>query len=241
MKRFGLIGKNISHSFSEQFFTQKFNVESISDTSYKTYDVQDISDVEELIENENLNGFNVTIPFKEQIISFLDELSPEAEKIGAVNCVKIQNGKKIGYNTDVYGFEKSIRPLLENHHKQALILGDGGAAKAVKFVLDRLGISHKTVSRKGELKFSDLTKEHIQTHSVLINCTPLGTFPHHMTYPEIPYEFIDEKNLLYDLVYNPEKTIFLEKGEIQNAKIKNGYEMLVLQAEKSWEIWNQLL
>lgn len=241
MRRFGLIGKNISHSFSEKYFTQKFTAESISDTSYQTYDLQDVSEVVKLIENENLDGFNVTIPFKEQILSFLDELSPEAEKIGAVNCVKIQNGKKIGFNTDVYGFENSLKPLIEDHHKQALILGDGGAAKAVKFVLDKLNIPFKTVTRNGEFKFEDLKKKDMEASQIIINCTPLGTFPAIEFYPQIPYEFLTSRHFLYDLIYNPEKTKFLELGEIKNTKIKNGYEMLVLQAEKSWEIWNQLL
>ncbi len=241
MKKFGLIGKNIAYSFSESYFNDKFRKESILDSAYQLFDLKSISEIDELFQLENLKGFNVTIPYKEEIISYLDELNPEAEKIGAVNCVKIQNNKKIGFNTDAVGFENSLKPLLEKHHQKALILGDGGAAKAVKFALTKLDIEFKSVTRKGELKFSDLNQEIISTHQLIINCTPVGTFPDLETSPDIPYEFLTDSHLLYDLIYNPEKTKFLQLGETQGAKIKNGYEMLVLQAEKSWEIWNQPL
>lgn len=241
MKKFGLIGKNIAYSFSESYFNDKFRKESILDSAYQLFDLKSISEIDELFQLENLKGFNVTIPYKEEIISYLDELSPEAGKIGAVNCVKIQNNKKIGFNTDAVGFENSLKPLLEKHHQKALILGDGGAAKAVKFALTKLDIEFKSVTRKGELKFSDLNQEIISTHQLIINCTPVGTFPDLETSPDIPYEFLTDSHLLYDLIYNPEKTKFLQLGETQGAKIKNGYEMLVLQAEKSWEIWNQPL
>lgn len=241
MKRFGLIGKNIAYSFSEKYFSDKFKTESILGVDYQLFDLNEISKVENLFADKNLKGFNVTIPYKEQILPYLDELSPEAKAIGAVNCVKISNGKKIGYNTDAFGFEESIRPLLENHHQQALILGDGGAAKAVKFVLEKLNIPFKTVSRRGKFTYSDLNEFEILTHSVIINCTPLGTYPNLDENPLIPYQFLTENHLAYDLIYNPEKTKFLQKAEEKGAIIKNGYEMLVLQAEKSWEIWNQLL
>lgn len=241
MKNFGLIGKNIAYSFSESHFHDKFRKENITNSTYQLFDLKSISEVEELFQTKELKGFNVTIPYKEEIIPYLDELSPEAQKIGAVNCVKIQNNKKIGFNTDAFGFENSLKPLLEKHHQKALILGDGGAAKAVKFVLAKLEIDYQSVTRKGELKFSDLNQEIISTHQLIINCTPVGTFPDLEASPDIPYQFITTSHLLYDLIYNPEKTKFLQLGEIKGAKIKNGYEMLVLQAEKSWEIWSQSL
>ncbi|MGB6083474.1 shikimate dehydrogenase family protein [Moheibacter sp.] len=241
MRKFGLIGKNIAYSFSESYFHDKFRKENITNSTYQLFDLKSISEVEELFQTKELKGFNVTIPYKEEIIPYLDELSPEAQKIGAVNCVKIQNNKKIGFNTDAFGFENSLKPLLEKHHQKALILGDGGAAKAVKFALTKLDIEFKSVTRKGELKFSDLNQEIISTHQLIINCTPVGTFPDLETSPDIPYEFLTDSHLLYDLIYNPEKTKFLQLGETQGAKIKNGYEMLVLQAEKSWEIWSQSL
>lgn len=246
MNQFGLIGRNISYSFSQKYFSDKFNSEKIENTFYQTFDLQNVSEFEELVQTKNLKGLNVTIPYKEQILLFLDQLSPEAEKIGAVNCIQIQrdaenNLIKKGFNTDAYGFENSLKPLLELHHQKALILGDGGAAKAVKFVLDKLEITHKTVTRKGDFLYSDLTKEIIQDHPIIINSTPLGTFPDVENAPDIPYEFISDRHILYDLIYNPEKTQFLKNGETKGAKIKNGYEMLVLQAEKSWEIWKQCL
>lgn len=241
MKNFGLIGKNIAYSFSESHFHDKFRKENITNSTYQLFDLKSISEVEELFQTKELKGFNVTIPYKEEIIPYLDELSPEAQKIGAVNCVKIQNNKRIGFNTDAFGFENSLQPLLEKHHQKALILGDGGAAKAVKFILTKLEIDYQSVTRKGELRFPDLDKEIISEHPLIINCTPVGTFPDLEASPDIPYQFITTSHLLYDLIYNPEKTKFLQLGEIKGAKIKNGYEMLVLQAEKSWEIWSQSL
>ncbi len=241
MKNFGLIGKNIAYSFSESHFHDKFRKANITNSTYQLFDLKSISEVEELFQTKELKGFNVTIPYKEEIIPYLDELSPEAQKIGAVNCVKIQNNKKIGFNTDAFGFENSLKPLLEKHHQKALILGDGGAAKAVKFILTKLEIDYQSVTRKGELRFPDLDKEIISEHPLIINCTPVGTFPDLEASPDIPYQFITTSHLLYDLIYNPEKTKFLQLGEIKGAKIKNGYEMLVLQAEKSWEIWSQSL
>lgn len=241
MNQFGLIGRNISYSFSAKFFTEKFKTENIENHFYDIFDLNEISEVENLFQNQILKGFNVTIPYKEQIIPLLDEMDTDAQKIGAVNCVKIQNGTKKGFNTDAVGFEKSIQPLLNSEHKNALILGDGGAAKAVKFVLNKLNIPFKTVTRNGEFTYSDLNSEIIQNHQVIVNCTPVGTFPNIENAPEIPYENLTEKHLLYDLIYNPEKTKFLELGEKNGAQIKNGHEMLVLQAEKSWEIWNQPL
>lgn len=241
MKRFGLIGRNITYSFSENYFEQKFKTEKIEDCNYSIFDLNEISDVKKLFEIPELKGLNVTIPYKEKIIPFLDELSPEAKTVGAVNCIEIRNGIKKGHNTDVYGFENSLRNFLDDFDLNALILGDGGAAKAVKYVLNQLNISFKTVSRKGKFKYSDLDEIEINNHRLIINCTPLGTFPNVDSKPEIPYRFLTSGHYLFDLVYNPEKTEFLKSGEIRGAKIKNGYEMLQLQAEKSWEIWSALL
>lgn len=241
MKEFGLIGQNISYSFSEKFFAEKFQKENIQNSHYQIYDLKDIQEVNELFQNPDLKGFNVTIPFKEKIIDFLDELDPVAAEIGAVNCVKIENGIKKGFNTDAVGFENSLLPILEFHHQNSLILGDGGAAKAIKFVLNKHLIKYKSITRNGILRFSDLNESILQTHSLIVNCTPVGTFPNVEDYPDLPYEFINSQHLLYDLIYNPEKTEFLKRGEKQGAKIKNGLEMLILQAEKSWEIWNSSL
>ncbi|MET3731579.1 shikimate dehydrogenase family protein [Moheibacter stercoris] len=241
MKEFGLIGRNISYSFSEKYFAEKFQKENISDSTYQIFDLDSIEEVEQLFRNPNLIGLNVTIPYKEAILPYLDELDHVAQEIGAVNCVKIINGRRIGFNTDAYGFEKSLEPLLEFCHQDALILGDGGAAKAVKFCLNKHLINFKTVTRQGDLKFSDLTDELISNHLLIINCTPIGTFPKVDAYPDIPYNSISSQHLLYDLIYNPDKTEFLKRGEKKGAKIKNGLEMLILQAEKSWEIWNSSL
>jgi shikimate dehydrogenase len=241
MKEFGLIGQNISYSFSEKYFAEKFKKENIQNSNYRIYDLKDIQEVHTIFQNPDLKGFNVTIPFKEKIMEYLDELDPVAAEIGAVNCVKMENGRKKGYNTDAVGFENSLLSLLEFHHQNALILGDGGAAKAIKFVLHKHLINYKSVTRKGDLRFSDLNESLLQTHTLIVNCTPVGTFPNVEDCPELPYEFINSQHLLYDLIYNPEKTEFLKRGENHGAKIKNGLEMLVLQAEKSWEIWNSSL
>lgn len=241
MKLVGLIGRNISYSFSENYFAEKFQQENIPNVHYKTFDLKEIDKVNELFLNPDLKGFNVTIPYKEAILPFLDEMDPVAQEIGAVNCVKIENGRKIGFNTDAFGFENSLMPLLKFHHQNALILGDGGAAKAIKYSLAKHLIEFKTVTRKGDFRFSDLTDDHISTHSIIINCTPVGTFPDVEACPELPYESLNSQHLLYDLIYNPSKTEFLKRGEAKGAIIKNGLEMLVLQAEKSWEIWNSSL
>ncbi|MFA5619708.1 MAG: shikimate dehydrogenase [Weeksellaceae bacterium] len=241
MRRFGLIGKNIAYSFSKKYFHQKFENEGIKNTLYQVFDLNSIHKISSVWELDDLEGINVTKPYKEAIIPFLDNLEVVAKKIGAVNCVKISNGEKTGYNTDAYGFENSLKPLLKPHHNKALILGDGGAAKAVKFVLEKLKIPYQTVSRNGSLRYSELNAAHIENHLLIINCTPVGTFPNIDESPEIPYEALTDMHLLYDLIYNPEKTQFLQFGEEKGAEIKNGYEMLVLQAEKSWEIWNSPL
>ena len=243
MRQFGLIGRNISYSFSKSYFAEKFKNENIVDAVYNVFDLQQIDEVEKVFATEGLVGFNVTIPYKQEIIPFLDELSPEAKKIGAVNTVLIKNGKRIGHNTDCYGFQHSISPLLEAHHKKALVLGNGGAAKAVFYILDELNIEYKIVSRnptKNQLSYEDLNEEIVTEFQILINCSPVGTFPNVENAPLLPYQFITNKHLLYDLIYNPAVTKFLENGQHNGAKIKNGHEMLVLQAEKAWKIWNKV-
>ncbi|TGN27859.1 shikimate dehydrogenase [Empedobacter tilapiae] len=243
MRQFGLIGRNISYSFSKSYFAEKFKNENIVDAVYNVFDLKQIDEVEKVFETEGLIGFNVTIPYKQEIIPFLDELSPEAKSIGAVNTVLIKDGKRIGHNTDCYGFHHSLEPLLESHHKKALVLGNGGAAKAVYYILDLLQIKYKIVSRAkldNYLTYEELDEEVINNHQIIINCSPVGTFPNVENSPSLPYQLINEKHLLYDLIYNPPLTKFLENGKNQGAKIKNGHEMLILQAEKAWDIWNKL-
>lgn len=243
MRQFGLIGRNISYSFSKSYFADKFINENIVDAVYNVFDLQQIDEVEKVFATEGLVGFNVTIPYKQEIIPFLDELSPEAKTIGAVNTVLIKNGKRIGHNTDCYGFHHSILPLLDTHHKKALVLGNGGAAKAVFYILDELNIAYKIVSRttlENQFTYDDLDEKTISQHQIIINCSPVGTFPNIENAPLLPYQFISEKHLLYDLIYNPPVTKFLENGQNNGAKIKNGHEMLVLQAEKAWKIWNKV-
>ncbi len=246
MKLYGLIGKQLSHSFSEKYFSKKFEKENIEGVKYKKFPLEKIDKILDLIaENHNLKGFSVTIPYKEQIIPFLDELSPNAKKIGAVNTVKlIKNKNKIilkGYNTDVYGFEKSLIPCLEKYHKKAIILGTGGASKAVKFVLDKNNISYTQVSRtktNNYITYNELDKEIILSNQIIINTTPLGTFPDVDSSPKIPYKYLNSNHLLYDLIYNPSETEFLFFGRKQGSKTINGLKMLELQAEKAWEIWS---
>ncbi|ALU74552.1 shikimate dehydrogenase [Tenacibaculum dicentrarchi] len=244
-KMYALVGKNISYSFSKGYFTNKFKELGLETSEYVNFDIQSIEELSAKIkENKTtLKGMNVTIPYKLDVFNFLDEIDKKARKIGAVNTIKIsKKGKLIGFNTDVYGFKKSLKPLLKNYHKKALILGTGGASKAVAYVLKKLGITYYFVSRnpkgKKEVSYQSLSKEIIETHHLIINCTPLGTHPNIKDCPDIPYQFIGKKHLLFDLIYNPEITTFLSKGQEKNAAIKNGLEMLEQQAEKAWKIWN---
>lgn len=237
MKTYGLIGENLSHSFSQQYFQKKFSKERIKDSQYLNFEINDISCLRELIQKKNIKGLNITIPFKEKVIPILDELTEDAKEIGAVNTIQINGNKLIGHNTDIFGFEKSITPLL-NGRNNAIILGNGGASKAIQFVLLKKGISFNVFSRNLMLKFSDITVENIQTHGLIINATPLGMYPNNETFPELPYNAINSQHLLYDLVYNPEESQFLKKGLAKGAQIQNGKQMLYLQAEESWEIWN---
>jgi shikimate dehydrogenase len=240
--RFGLIGRNISYSFSKGYFTKKFVDLGLETHSYENFDLQEIDQFKGLIDrNHTIKGFNVTIPYKEKIIPFLSELDEEARNIGAVNTIKVVKDRTIGYNTDAYGFQKSITPFLMEHHKHALVLGTGGASKAIAYVLKKLGITYTFISRspdQKQLNYSELDEELLRRNTVLINCTPLGTYPDIHNKPGIPYHFIGPKHLLYDLIYNPDKTEFLRLGEQAGAKIINGSKMLEFQAEKAWEIWN---
>jgi len=242
MKQYGLIGYPLSHSFSKGYFAEKFLKENITDANYDVFPLEKIDDFTALYQNkENLIGLNVTIPYKQQVIPFLDELDETSANIGAVNTVKFTQGKRIGYNTDAYGFEMSLKPMLQSHHTNALILGTGGASKAVEYVLKKLGISFQYVSRNKSdhtISYEQLDEFIIHNSKLIINSTPIGMYPNVDVAPNIPYNAISEKHLLYDLVYNPEETLFLKKGKEKGAQTKNGLEMLYLQAERSWEIWN---
>ncbi|HLT50299.1 MAG TPA: hypothetical protein VKZ93_00005, partial [Arenibacter sp.] len=215
--RFGLIGRNISYSFSRDYFTKKFTALGLDNYSYENFDLQNIGEFKDLMaQNPTIKGFNVTIPYKEGIIPFLTDLDAEAKTIGAVNTIKIANDRLIGHNTDAHGFHKSIAPYLEGHHKRALILGTGGASKAIAHVLKKMGITYTFISRnpaREQLNYSDLDGELLRENTILINCTPLGTYPAIDNRPDIPYQFITPKHLLYDLIYNPDKTAFLLAGE----------------------------
>jgi len=242
MKQFGLIGYPLSHSFSKEYFSEKFNKEQLTDCEYNLYPLKHIQAFEELCQQQSdLVGLNVTLPYKEQVIAYLDLLDEEASAIGAVNTIKFVNGKKIGYNSDCFGFEQSLFPLLQSNHTAALILGTGGASKAILYVLKRLGISWKFVSRSKtstSIGYEELNAAVMQQFTLIINTTPMGMYPDINTLPPIPFNYVNERHLLYDLVYNPEETLFLKKGKKQGAQTKNGLEMLFLQAERSWQIWN---
>lgn len=243
-KIFGLLGKNISYSFSRGYFTEKFKELNLNNYKYVNFDIQKIEDFPSIIEEyKNLKGINVTIPYKEEVIPFLSKLDKTAKKIGAVNTIKFtKRGNLKGYNSDIVGFENSILHLIEKHHKKALILGTGGASKAIAYALKRNKIKFKFVSRnpssKKEISYESLSEQIIEDYTIIINSTPLGTSPDIEKYPNIPYQFISKKHLLFDVIYNPDMTVFLSKGKKQGAKIKNGLEMLELQAEESWRIWN---
>ena len=236
MRTFGLLGKSLEHSFSASYFNEKFYKEGV-DAEYLSFELENIQDFKTLINEKQLSGLNVTIPYKESIIPFLDELSNEAKIIGAVNTVQFINGKTIGHNTDFIGFSNSIKPLLEGR-KSALILGNGGAAKAVKYALDLLNIEFKTVNRESSFNYSDVSAQTTEYYNIIINATPLGTYPDTIEFPKIPYEDLNSTHLLFDLIYNPSETTFLKYGKAKGATIKNGLEMLQIQAEESWNIWN---
>ncbi|MBX7093358.1 MAG: shikimate dehydrogenase [Flavobacteriales bacterium] len=246
MKTYGLIGFPLTHSFSKSYFEKKFESMGLKDHQYQNFPIANIAEIEELVAGRNdLLGLNVTIPYKESVIPFLDELEPEAEKIGAVNTIRIlHKGEKVfttGYNTDVYGFAMSLKPFLLNTHHRALILGTGGASKAVAYVLKKIGISYVFVSRsegKGKITWKELNADVIKAHPLIINTTPVGTFPNVNDCPPLPTEGIGQQHLIFDLIYNPEETLLLKKARENGAVVLNGLTMLKLQAEKSWEIWN---
>ena len=248
MKTYGLIGHRLGHSFSRKFFTEKFAGENLPEHEYVNFELDSIADFPAIFsQGKEICGLNCTIPYKQQIMQFLDEIDPEAAAIGAVNTVKIidRNGRRIlkGFNTDLYGFENSLRPMLNKKHRKALILGTGGASRAIKFLFDRLQIGYLSATTKEnpgtkEISYAQIDEKLLKEYLIVVNATPLGTFPKVDTCPNIPYQFITPDHVLYDLVYNPEETLFLKKGKAQGAQTKNGLEMLHLQAIRAWEIWN---
>ena len=245
MDKYGLIGFPLGHSFSKSFFNEKFQNEGI-DAEYINFEIKGIDELPEVLAtNPELRGLNVTIPYKEKVLSFLDYISVEARAIGAVNVIRVDHkGDDVllkGYNSDVIGFTKSIEPLLETFHKKALILGTGGASKAINYGLKSLGLETVLVSRferPGTIQYKDITPDVVKEYNVIVNCTPSGMFPHYDECPDLPYESLDNHNLLYDLIYNPDETLFMKKGRERGAQTKNGLEMLLLQAFASWDFWN---
>ncbi len=241
MRTFGLIGHPLSHSFSKQYFNNKFKEDGLVDVSFELFDIENISAINSIISNKSVNGFAVTIPYKQQIIPYLHSYNDVVAQTNACNCVKVIDGKLIGFNTDVTGFKQSLTKDLKPFHTKALVLGNGGAAAAIKFVLHKLGIEFKTVSRRkdtADFTYESLDEDIILSHKLIINTTPLGTFPNTENCSDIPYQYLTKEHYLFDLVYNPSLTTFMNKGIQQNAFAKNGYEMLVIQAEENWKIWN---
>ena len=242
MNLYGLIGFPLSHSFSKKYFTDKFAKEELQDYQYELFPLASIDLVSELIQhNPMLKGLNVTIPYKQSVIPFLNDSSHLPAGLDACNCIKIDGGKTYGFNTDILGFENALLPNLKPYHSKALILGNGGAAAAVKYVLRRNNIAFSMVSRSvnedTSFSYTDLNERIVSEHTIIINTTPLGMYPYSDTFPDLPYEFIGPMHHLFDLVYNPEKSVFLQKGEEKGASIQNGQEMLILQAEESRKIW----
>ena len=236
MKRYGLVGRELGHSFSKEFFNKKFKQLDLKNYYYENYELENLSGLKELINKNNLSGINITTPYKEKILNHLDIIDNTAKKIGSVNTIKILNNKLVGFNTDIIGFEKSILFAIKNR-KNALILGDGGASKAVQYVFKKNNIKITIISRKSSRNYNNLTKEDIINNLIIINTTTLGMYPDIKSYPKIPYEYLNKNHLVYDLVYNPKKTKFLEKAEKQGSHIINGYQMLKKQANEAWIIW----
>ncbi len=247
MKKYGLLGYPLGHSFSRNYFNQKFEAERI-DAEYLNFEIPEIKEIKNVIkENPELNGLNVTIPYKEQVIPYLDDLDEDARLIGAVNVIKFSKGlfgkvKLKGYNSDIIGFKQSIEPLLKEHHRKALILGTGGASKAVFQGLKQLGVASTFVSRKAKeycITYEEITPKVMEQYTVIVNTTPLGMYPNVNACPDIPYDLLTCDHLLYDLLYNPDETLFMRKGKEKGAVVKNGLEMLLLQAFAAWEIWQK--
>jgi len=249
MKKLGLIGYPVGHSYSKKYFSEKFEKENLPEWAYELYPIEKIEKLKSFLKSEpDLVGFNVTVPYKVAVMNYLDEIDPEALVIGSVNTVRIidsQNGKKLkGYNTDVYGLEKSLIPLIKPGMNKALILGTGGSARAVKFVLRNHDIPYTSVSRQRHdtrIQYEDISQATMQEHNIIINSTPVGMHPNVEDFPRIPYQYITNKHILFDLVYNPEETVFLKKGSERGAVTKNGLDMLYLQSDKCWEIWNEMV
>jgi shikimate dehydrogenase len=244
MKTYGLIGNPLTHSFSKKYFEEKFEKLGVTDVQYDLFELHSWDEYPKLISDKSPLGLNVTIPYKEKVISFLDEVDEEAKVIGAVNCIHFKNGKSKGYNTDVYGFEMSIKPFLENKYERALILGTGGASKAVAYVLKKWNIpfhfATRSPNKDNHLSYASLSEENIHFFPLIINTTPIGTFPNIDDCPPIPYASLTPNHFLVDLIYNPVETLFLQKGKLMGTHVMNGSRMLELQANRSWEIWNSI-
>ena len=245
MNNYGLIGKSLSHSFSKSYFEKRFKEKHLEEHYYHNFDIESLEDFKHIIQSTpNLKGLNVTMPYKESILPFLDQLSPEAEEIKAVNCIKILNSKLIGFNTDVYGFAQSIKPFLDVNHQRALVLGTGGASKAVAYTLKKIGVEVYYITSSGKKNdnsffYHEINDRVMEAFKLIVNTTPLGMHPEENTCPNLPYDLFTEQHLAYDLIYNPSETLFLQKAKQKNAMVVNGLSMLQLQAEKSWEIWNE--
>jgi len=245
MKLYGLIGYPLGHSFSKKYFTEKFEREGLRDCSYELFSIPSINEFPSLLSsNPFLKGLNVTIPYKEQVLEYITEKTDAVKAIGAANTIKIIGNDLIAFNTDVIGFENSFVQRLKPFHKKALVLGTGGSSKAIQYVLKKLDIDFLLVTRSdrsedGTINYSGIDEDILDEYQVIVNCTPAGMYPNDDKYPQLPYQFISDKHYLFDLVYKPEKTLFLKKGEEKSAIIQNGYEMLLIQAEESWKIWNK--
>ena len=243
MKKFGLVGKNINYSFSRGYFADKFKKNGLLECSYQNFDLKEIEGIREVYKTQGLKGLNVTIPFKKEVLPFLDKLSPQSEKIGAVNTISFnKNGGTTGHNTDAHGFRKSLTELTKKLPMSALILGTGGASAAIAFTLETLKIEFNFVSRnpkQGQLSYDEIDTEVLKVNQLIINTSPVGTFPNIDKYPVIPYDKLNKSHILFDIIYNPLETLFLRKGKEMGCTISNGLKMLEYQAEKSWEIWNE--
>ena len=244
MKLYGLIGYPLGHSFSKKYFTEKFRKEGITDCRYELFAIPSIKDLPLVINsNPDLKGLNITIPYKQKVLEYVSETTDAVKNIGAANTVKFDGNRIIAYNTDVIGFENSLLQKLKPSHKKALVLGTGGSSKAIQYVLKKLGIEFLLVTRnqslqQGSINYSMVDETIINDHQLIINCTPVGMYPNDNEYPQLPYKFLSSQHYLYDLVYKPEKTLFLKRGEERGATIQNGLDMLTIQAEASWKIWN---
>ena len=242
-KTYGLVGKSISYSFSEKYFTEKFKKDKIQNCTYKNFDLNNIKDLVSILKENDLKGLNITIPYKEQVLSYLDEIEDNAKLIGAINTIKINKDKTLtGYNTDFIGFINTLRPHINSNCKKALILGTGGASKAIEYGLKKLNIESKKISRnkkKGDLTYQEIDSDIIKEYQIIINTTPIGTYPDIENCPDIPYKYLTKKHICYDLIYNPDETTFLRKSKKKGAITINGLRMLEIQAEESWKIWNK--